>query len=396
MSEHDFAAFRAAARIARSCAFAVLAAAAVPAGAAEVRYTVIELGVALYQSTDRLNPAVAGNGQIGGTNTFPASRGYLWDDGKVTFIDPATAPSGFTVGYDVNRFGAVVGQTTTSSGFGRPFVWQNGVLTVLPDLVPGTPSVNVRQAYGINDAGTVVGEWERQAFVYSGGTISRLATPVNRLGQQGASGAFDINEGGWAVGYASYMSSAGAIVWKPDGTVLDIGTLPLAAGLRAEAAARDINDHNVVVGWSRTTLASGFTRAHAFRWEGGTFTDLGTLRGQDWNSQALAINNLDQIVGISDVAGSGGAFLWSEDEGMLHLNDLIDPSSGWRLLSATGINDDGWIVGNGLFRGVVRDYLLLPTTVTPPPPIPEPPAWMLLATALPLLAVRLRGAARTR
>ena len=32
---------------------------------------------------------------------------------------------------------------------------------------------------------------------------------------------------------------------------------------------------------------------------------------------------------------------------MTDLNTLIDPSSGWMLEEATGINDNGWIVGYG-------------------------------------------------
>jgi len=32
----------------------------------------------------------------------------------------------------------------------------------------------------------------------------------------------------------------------------------------------------------------------------------------------------------------------------IDLNNLINPASGWELLEATGINDDGWIIGNGI------------------------------------------------
>jgi len=378
-----------AASAARSATTALFLAALAAAAAAEVRYEVIDLGVTLFQSVDRPNPAIASNGLVGGTNTFPASRAYLWNNGAVQFIDPPNTgfPSA-TVGYDVNASGAVVGLAAWPGNVPRPFVWQGGTLTILPDLLSGVPSVNARVAYGINDAGTVVGEWERLPFSFANGTISALALPVNRFGQVGVGGAFDINEQGWAAGYASYPASAGAIVWRADGSVLDIGTLPLAPGWRAEAAARGINDANKVVGSSATTLGTGQTVRHAFLWDNGSFVDLGALRGPEWNSDARAINDLDQVVGQS----AGTAFLWTAGEGIRNLNDFIDPASGWVLVDATSINDQGWIVGNGVKDGVNRDFLLLPLV-----PVPEPGPALMLAAGLAAIGLwRRRGGARDR
>jgi probable HAF family extracellular repeat protein len=368
---------------ARGATTALFLAALAAAAAAEVRYQVIDLGVTLFQSVDRPNPALASNGLIGGTNTFPASRAYLWNDGAVQFIDPPNTgfPSA-TVGYDVNAAGAVTGLAAWPGNVPRPFVWQGGTLSLLPDLVPGAPSVNARVAYGINDAGTVVGEWERRAFVYANGAIAALAPPLNLRGETaGPSGAFEINEQGWAVGYATYPGSFSAVVWRPDGSAFDIGTLPLASGWRPDAVARDINEANEVVGASATTLSSGFTVRHAFLWQAGSFTDLGTLRGPEWGSDARALNDRGQVVGVSE----GRAFLWTAGEGIRSLNDFVDPAAGWVLVDATGINDRGWIVGNGVKDGVNRDFLLLPLV-----PVPEPGPALMLAAGLAALVLRRR------
>ena len=370
----------------RITAVAAWAACAI-ACAAEPRYAVVDLGVVLFQGVDKPVPAVSDSGYVGGITTFPASRGYVWKDGVLTTIASPLGPTAPSAVYDVNAAGVAVGSTPstgTSGTFARPFVYRDGAVTIIPDLDAG-PSVNARIAYGVNDAGVVVGEWERRGFVYRDGQSSALATPINRYGEAGAAGAYDINEAGWAVGYASYPSSFGAIVWRPDGSALDIGTLPLAADRRPQADGRAINDAGVVVGQSLTTLAGGALANHAFSWQDGRFTDLGSLRGPTWSSEAMAINDLGQIVGHADSVVSGGAFLWTAADGMVDLNALIDPASAWNLINATGINDQGWIVGNGTLGGAARDYLLVPLA-----PVPEPPVWLLLAGGVAATAWRRR------
>lgn len=91
---------------------------------------------------------------------------------------------------------------------------------------------------------------------------------------------------------------------------------------------------------------------------------------------AYAINNLGQVVGgrtgLFDPAGGGflnfgdGQAVLYDDGDYINLNDLIDPSLGWHLRLATGINDSGQIVGTGInAEGQVRYYELTPN-------VPEP------------------------
>jgi probable HAF family extracellular repeat protein len=52
------------------------------------------------------------------------------------------------------------------------------------------------------------------------------------------------------------------------------------------------------------------------------------------------------------------------------LNDFLPPDSGWTLIGASAINDQGQIVGYGQHNGQTRAFLLTPGQVVPA--VPEP------------------------
>ena len=84
---------------------------------------------------------------------------------------------------------------------------------------------------------------------------------------------------------------------------------------------------------------------HAFFWQNGVMTDLGTLEG-DSNSIAYNINDKAQVVGIScDVNFNCCPFLWENDV-MTDLNTLIPPNSSLYLTFGAAINNRGEITGS--------------------------------------------------
>ena len=114
-------------------------------------------------------------------------------------------------------------------------------------------------------------------------------------------------------------------------TTVDLGTL---GGSPAFAYALAINSRGQVVGASRAPSGA----IHAFLWDRGVMTDLGTLGGDF--SQGLEINERGQVVGVGQTtAGTYHAFLW-EDGVMSDLGTIDDRRS-----SALGINARGQIVG---------------------------------------------------
>jgi probable HAF family extracellular repeat protein len=87
---------------------------------------------------------------------------------------------------------------------------------------------------------------------------------------------------------------------------------------------------------------------------------LGMLPG-DTDSSAAAINNIGQVIGTSRAAdGTVRPFLWQNGQ-MVDVNSLLGPSAvDWRISNVLAINNLGQIVGQGLYQGQPRTFLMTP------------------------------------
>jgi probable HAF family extracellular repeat protein len=270
--------------------------------------------------------------------------------------------------YGINDAGTVVGNTYVN-GQSHGTIWTG---TSLVDLGANT------YATGINNSGAVVGS-DGSAFVALNGQVEDLAMPPG----MSWSAAYGINDTGTVVGDGRLTNGTfQGVVWNTDGTAATLGTLG-----GASSQATGINIAGEVVGFA--SLASGYQ--HGFSMLDGQMTDLGTLGG---SSYAYGVNSGGEVVGYSWLAdGEQHAFLYYNGA-MLDLNSLLPANSGWVLEQAFGINDAGQITGTGLYDGQEMAFLM-----TDPPgadaggplnlaAVPEPGMVLAMVLGLGLIAAR--------
>ena len=395
-------------RLARlSLALATLAApiSALAQSADSPRYTIVDLGPVGPSWSQGQPFTVSGHGLVSGEAVIPnpsnpdkwISRAVLWEGRSAKVISRPGLGGPNSVGYGVNLWSQVVGQADTqipdpngedfcgstplglthSGNTCAPFLWQNGMMVVLPRLrnSEGTEGSN-GAALQINDFGMVAGTAESgevdstcpgasvspqtiefkpvvwwQPFPWSQVRIQKL--PAVDGDPDGI--AYAINDLGHAVGATGVcgpfntieqnnLTALHAVLWR-NGVAIDLGNLG-GDGRFAGIYASGLNDHGQVVGTSDTTGDASF---HGFVWQQGHITDLGTLTGDSYSS-AIAISNNGLILGASISASfSPRAVLW-RDGTAIDLNALVPQDTALYLESACSINEKGEIIGFAAFK----------------------------------------------
>lgn len=324
--------------------------------------------------------AINNVGQVVGVSQFNdgSQHATLWNGAIAIELAPLTG-SFSTIAYAINNSGQVAGVSS-----GHAILWNGTTATDLGTLSGAHSSI----ATAINDSGEVGGWSTTAGNPYFANATLWNGTTATDLGQGGS--VRGINNAGQVVGSGSRDH---ATLWNGT-TVTDLGTL---GGIRSEAY--DINNAGQVVGWSYSQ--SGVVEdmyiswvPHATIWNGTTAIDLGSLGGANDTkagarnySYAFAMNDVGLIVGRSEGSFSyQHATLWDNGT-IIDLNSLLDASNvsaGWVLDEATGINENGWIVGKATntLLGVSHAFILSP--------VPEPETYTMLISGLSMLGFVLR------
>jgi probable HAF family extracellular repeat protein len=277
-------------------------------------------------------------GQVIGSADFPTSTDdFLWTpsapggtSGVMTVLNGPVGPATYIAGIDAT--GHLVGSAISSSGMNNVFLWNpaspNSASVAPIDL---STSVGLTSAVAMNAAGQVFGTYQAA----DGTSHSCLWTPTS------------LN--------------------PPSGSILDLGSVEgPCLNNSGEVAARIGSDLVLYAGRKTYDLGSLYT--------GITSVD--------------AISNTGQIVGTAHLSsGADHGFLWTPTTPNGTVGSLVDintltGSNSVTLEEATGINDQGQIVGFGTInRGSPQALLLTPNTKTAlaqpaaatPPPGPATP-----------------------
>ncbi|MGB8168344.1 MAG: kelch repeat-containing protein [Chthoniobacteraceae bacterium] len=298
---------------------------------------------------------VNASGQVSGYATVGANGATAWrfTPGTGTANLPSFGGADSRA-LGINDAGKVTGYSTDATGLAHGFIFSTaGGLT---DIGGATGGVSVF-AQHINASGQVAGFASNggveQAFRFSPPSTTLNLTTIPNAPAPATISAYGMNDAGRVVGIGNSPSGFNrAFRTDADGSnVTELGTLG-----GEESWAFAINNAGQVVG----TSASLSIDTHAFLFtDAAGMTDLGTLGG--YVSTAFAIDTASNVVGTAETSsGAMHAFLWSATLGMRDLNEYVPVNSGWVLTEARGMNEAGVIVGNGTFNGQPRAFLLTP------------------------------------
>ena len=273
----------------------------------------------------------------GHATDLPSYSGFYWTQAA----DKTRIP--FTYARGINSAGRI-------AGLNRVFDLMSGQLTTIP-LVPGAPAPPV--ALDINDRDVVVG-YAETCICSNSERVLQIPfawdplSGVRSIPVPGAKDLVQINNANVAVGNIRGSARDGFVHDLTTGETTRLGALlPPAQYPWTEAA--DINDLGVVTGRHRSNDALSF---HGYIWSAAAGpTLLPHLNGSMvLDVQPWAINNAGVVVGMAEVAEHVlHAFVWDAENGIRDLNDLVTPPPNFILDRAFGINNRGWIVGDGHF-----------------------------------------------
>ncbi|MFE4973830.1 hypothetical protein ACFRAR_17190 [Kitasatospora sp. NPDC056651] len=270
---------------------------------------------------DSVSEIIVGDFAGGGPLKFDL---LLWkSDWSMTSLDPLPGDGGGSV-TAMNNNCTVVGSSRSKTGDYR----QHAVRWTSPSTpveLPALPGDTAAVATSVGDDGTAVGSsWNASAKHAVAWAPSGTPVALPPLPGDTESEAVGVNSSGTAIGYsypAGDITSLRAVTWAPDGTVT---ALDVPAGYVHGSPTR-ITDSGVVIG--RADTPSGLP--HALVWNAsGAVTDLGS-------GEAKAVNNSGTVVGSQ----GGQAARWAVDGTPLPLAPTALAGT------ATGINDQGIVVG---------------------------------------------------
>lgn len=362
-------------------------------------YNIIDLGRGTNNVGRTCGISTSGAYIVGCNAVLGADTSYVWS-GATGVSTTLTASSTNNWAIGVNDSGVAIGMTASSaaktsdgSAYANaiPVIWTNGAPTQL---------AAAGRAYGINNAGIAVGSSgtigavNQRAVIYD--TNALTSSTIGATADNGAlmTTAWSINNSGLIAGTGRLATDDGnlavALVYDSiSGTMTQIATAsmyaaPVGGAITSGAVSvSDINSNGVVVG-SIGSDAAGDQTQMPFMWSAATGLSTLQLPANWLNGTATGINDQGWIVGTGRTSdGYTHGFL--DIAGTTYLLDsLLTSATGWNFANITfgitGIGNDGTISGYAMFKegasSRMHGFALQAVAV------PEPSSYALMAAGL--------------
>jgi len=307
-----------------------------------------------------------------GSSTFETQTGVTYGRGTVETTG---------VPYSVNNNGLMFGSSGAGSivETGAPTVWQNGAGYNLP-MPYGTAG---GQAFGSNDLNQAVGsvklssagadnaaifEWSGPNSINNNAFILSQVTDPNNASSTNLNVAYGINNAGQIVGQANQVNLGAGyvpfILSSASAATASVIPGPTPAYNGGEAFA--ISDNGLVTG----SYSANYSNSVAFVYNsssGVTFAvpnipGVGGLEGRGINSSGEVVGDGSNLYAIPFLFDGTNTYdlqtlLTNNQSGAWGLDD--NTSSG-----AYGISDYGDIVGRGMYNGNLTAFIMIPNGTT--------------------------------
>jgi uncharacterized membrane protein len=290
------------------------------------------------------------HGQVVGIlDCFGIDRAFLWDAGVLTVLPN---PPGFTESEasDINNAGQILVEN---------FIWENGQYTDI-GFIPGADRT---YAEAINNLGQVTGSSIKlgaggpplSAILWENGEMTNLAPLISTYANEGVG----INIHGMITGHIL----VNAFQWNESWVYEGLAIMYLDPGNACGTIAEAINDAGQISGRLRHSITDCSETNNPFYdraalWTNGELTELPLLPGDDpgdtdIDMRETVIAEDGRVFGQYNRPGvsQDTVFVWQDGE-MRDLFDLITPYPGLtQVIGAGDVNSHGQVVVDGFVNG---------------------------------------------
>ena len=175
------------------------------------------------------------------------ARSFMWSraDGMID-LGVGTDEMPCSVANAINQAGVIVGEYQTPHGESvRSFIWENGTYTDLGELTDAVPEIGATKAFTINRHNEIVGNSNSHAFLWRDGVMMDLNDLIPPAMGWVLKTAVDINGSGFIVGEGTVDGEKASFLLRPT----DIRIVSGDGWRSSEFAADGWNDRNFDLDW---------------------------------------------------------------------------------------------------------------------------------------------------